>query len=208
MTVQIPASKASITAIVTPHLASISQVHTEAWGRFADLRSDRPADMLGITASSRGMLVSDYTHEPAHRIFKGITGVKVEDRYGRPWLTLANGTVAVRFRKLSPDLALCRSDSGRATALAYHLPDPAIPGIPEATVLTAGYILDSHDIDIERQMLVCHFANELLYAIKLPGGIATAPPLTTQLPTSPLSEPMIRSARDTVAKRLAEGDTR
>lgn len=204
-TSSIPLAKRSVAPIVAPHLAAISRVLTESWGSFAALRTDRPADMHSVSSSSRGMLVSDFTREPAHRIFKDTPGVKVDDRYGRPWLTLGEDEVSVRFRKLSPSLTLCRSDSGRATALAYHLHDPALPGMEESTILTAGYVLDQAEIGIERLMLVCHFGDEVLYAIALPGGAVSALRTTIQLPTNPLPAPMIRSARAAATKKLAGG---
>lgn len=204
----VPLTEAQVAPLVEPHLAGLGSVLTEAWGRFAGLRAERPGDVFPISASSRGMLVSDYTHEPAHRLFKKVDGVVVEDRYGRPWVTLAGGTVSVRFRKLTSSLGLCRSDSDRATALAYHLPDPCLPDMPEATILTAGYVLDAAEIDIERLMLTCHFGDDLIYAIRIPGGATSADATTTiQLPITPLSEPVIRSGRTAARKRLAaKGD--
>jgi hypothetical protein len=87
--------------------------------------------------------------------------------------------------------------------LAFHLGDPALPHMPEATILTAGYVLDPSEMKIERLVLVCHLGDQLCYSFELPGAEsrALAP---TQLRLTPLSDPMIRSARTAARRRLDE----
>lgn len=129
----------------------------------------------------------------------------MDDRYGRPWVNLAGGLIQIRFKKLTPTLDICPSDTHRQTSLAFHLGDPYLPGMPEATVLTAGYVLDAADQGIERLVLVCHLGSALHYFISLPfGGVAGVDPVT-QLPLTPLSPPVIRSARNAARDRLDRG---
>lgn len=204
--VQVPAPCEMVEPVVAEHAERFAQVLLQAWGAFATTRSRSKAQMAFAGASARGMLVSDFTREPAHRVFASVPGVWVDDRFGRPWVNLDGGSVQVRFRKLTPAGLICRSDSERATRLAFHLGDTLFPDMPEATVLTAGYVLDASETHVERMSLVCHLGSQLHYAIPLPGGNASAS-APTQLPLTPLSEPIIRSARAAAAQRLAEGST-
>lgn len=218
-----PQDRFAIEEIVADHLHRLGRVLSEAWDAFATTRKQAAAQMAFASTSSRGMLVSDFTHEPAHRIFAPVPDVWVDDRYGRPWVNLAGGSVQVRFRKLTADLELCPTHSDRALSLAFHLGDPAIPGTGSFTVLTAGYVLDLAEQGIERLALVCHLGpKDVYYSIPIPLAAATGSstdstgPSTdvgvgswesgtapAQLPLMPLSPPIIRSAQKTARKRLA-----
>jgi hypothetical protein len=201
-----PQERDAVEAVVAEHIARFGHVLSEAWGAFAATRTAAPVPMSFASASARGILVSDFAREPAHRIFGDVDGVWVDDRYGRPWVNLAGGEVQVRFRKLTSDLRLCRQDSDRATRLAFHLGDPALPGMPAATVLTAGYVLDLADQVVEHLALVCHVGAQVHYSFPIPvAQSATSqqrPRPPVQLPLAPLSPPVIRSAQDAAAERL------
>ena len=126
--------------------------------------------------------------------------------YGRPWLVMAGGLVLVRFKKLDESLNPCRSDSDRQTKIDYHLLPAVIPGMPEPTVLTAGYVLDPAGLDITRMAVVCHF--ELHYTIDLraawiPAVRIDVASLPVQSPLTGLSAPVIRSARNAARRRSA-----
>jgi len=213
-----PKGREAVEEIVTDHLPRFGQVLTDAWGAFSTTREQAAPQMAFASASSRGMLVSDFTHEPAHRIFASIPDGWVDDRYGRPWVNLGGGSVQVRFRKLTSDLALCCNDSDRATSLAYHLGDPVLPGIDPATILTAGYVLDLAEREIARLALVCHVGKEVYYTFPIPAAAATSANQPTaessgqqwvpsQLSLTPLSPPIIRSAQQAAAERLASGQS-
>jgi hypothetical protein len=205
-----PAGREVVELAAVPHLPLFGQVLTEAWNGFATARQLAPKQMAYAGSSARGMLVSDFTREPAHRIFNVVPEVAVEDdQFGRPWVSLAGGGIRVRFRKLTPDLGLCRSDSDRALSLAYHLGDPCLPGMENFTVLTAGYVLDRAEENIERLELVCHLGfTDVFYSLPIPMHAtagATGVTAPAQLPLAPISAPIIRSAQAAAAKRLAAG---
>lgn len=198
---QPPLSLDEVGPIVDPHLKKLASVLASAWRRFTKLRDVPDSAMAAASASSRGMLVSDFTLEPAHAKFAHVPDVWVDERYGRPWVNLAGGDVQIRFRKLRPDFGILLGDSDRATMLGYHLGDPCLDVLAEATVLTAGYVLDKAELDIAHLALVCHIGTEPLYSIPLAGGSATSTG-PTQLPLTPLSPPIIRSARSAATERL------
>jgi hypothetical protein len=209
-----PASREAVERVAASHLALFGQVLTEAWEGFATTRRLAAQHMAFAGASSRGMLVSDFTREPAHRIFNRVPEATVEDdQFGRPWVSLAGGSLRVRFRKLTSELGLCRSDSDRALSLAYHLGDPYLPGLETFTVLTAGYVLDAAEEIIERLELVCHLGfTDVFFSVPIPltGTTNTTPVAGSvagpmQMPLAPLSPPIIRSAQTAAAKRLAAG---
>ncbi len=204
----VPANHDLVEQAVGSHLTRFGQVLTQAWDAFTATRRLAPEQMAYAAASSRGMLVSDFTREPAHRIFNPVAEATVDDQFGRPWVSLAGGSIRVRFRKLSSDLGLCRSDSDRALSLAYHLGDPCLPGMETFTVLTAGYVLDAEEESIERLELVCHLGfTDVFYSFPIPVTTAsthTPTAGTAQLPIMPLSPPIIRSAQNAAAKRIAD----
>lgn len=197
-----PLSREQVEPIVAPHVEALSSVLIQAWEGFAAARRAAPQQLSQAGASARGMLVGDLMREPAQRAFAARAGVQVGERYRRPWVNLDGGNVQVRFRKLSPALGVCPSESERAISLGYHLGDPYLPDSREATVLTAGYVLDASETAIERLALVCLLGfTQVHYWFPLPG---VAVPTVTQLPLTPLSAPIIRSAQAAAAQRLAQ----
>jgi hypothetical protein len=198
-----PLSRGVAESIVVPHLATLAQVLTSAWDAYQVARARAGTEIAQIGPAARGMVVADLMREPAARLFTPVVNAQVDTRFGRPWVNLAGGMVQIRFKKLNPALGICPSDTERQVRLAFHLGDPALPHMPEATILTAGYVLDPSEMKIERLVLVCHLGDQLCYSFELPGAEsrALAP---TQLRLTPLSDPMIRSARTAARRRLDE----
>lgn len=199
-----PLSRDAVAPIVEPHLGRLGAAIEDAWAAFTQVRVMSAYQMAQASAGARGMLVADFLREPVHRRFAKRRGAYVDDRYGRPWVNLCGGLVQIRFKKLTPSLDICPSDTERQTRLAFHLGDPYLPDMPEATILTAGYVLDVADQHIAHLALVCHIGSALYYSIRVPGGNAAAGPVT-QLPLTPLSPPVIRSARKAAQNRLQQG---
>ncbi|NOQ61993.1 hypothetical protein [Mycolicibacterium fortuitum] len=199
-----PYPREVVLPIVEPHLSRFAGAMMDAWSTFVEVRTAAPSQMGQAGAGARGILIADFLRRPVHRRFTATPGAVVDDRYGRPWVNLAGGLVQVRFRKLTPTLQICPSDTQRQTALAFHLGDPYLPGMPEATILTAGYVVDAADQQIERMALVCHLGSEVHHFVNVPGGVAESDPVT-QLPLTPLSPPIIRSAREAARERLDRG---
>lgn len=201
---QIPWSREVVEPLVAPHLDRFADVLSQAWEGFSEARDSRRGRIGEVGAGSRGMVVSDLTRGPAARVFDGVAGARVVERFDRPWVHLAEGLVQVRFRKLTSTLAIAPGQSERSRRLAYHLPDLTLDeGAWEATVLTAGYVLGPGGVGIEQMALVCHLGfHQVHYWFPLPGGeVANRP---AQMPLAPLSEPIIRSARAAALKRLAD----
>jgi hypothetical protein len=202
---EVPLARQQVQPIVEPHLARLAGVLTTAWATFIEVRSEQPDHMAQASAGAKGMLVADFMRQPAHNLFSHVGGVSVDSRYGRPWVNLAGGRVQIRFKKLTPTFEICTSDTERQVKLAFHLGDPALPGMPDATILTAGYILDSSQQGIEQMALVCHLGSTLHYRIPLPDGTTEAPG-PVQIPLMPLSPPIIRSARLAARARINSRD--
>lgn len=199
-----PLQRAAVMPLVEPHLDRLGRVLVDAWDDYAASR-DAPASTLGrIQAASQGMVISDLTAAPARTHFQDVDGVDIVTRYDRPWVHLAGGQVQIRFMSLTPSLGVCPGHSQRSVRLAYHLPDDTLDvEVPlDATILTAGFVLDARRERIERLALVCLVGfNTVHYWFPLPGADAKA--AATQLPLTELSDPIIRSARAAAAHRLA-----
>ena len=202
-----PVDKSVVEEALGDHLPRLGRVLSNAWDSFVAAREAAAPQMAFASASSRGMLVSDFAREPAHREFASVADAWVDDRYGRPWVNFSGGAIQVRFRKLTAEYGLCPAKSARATMLAYHLGDPLFPELPRPTILTAGYILDAAEHNVEEMALVCHVGDNFHYAIPISpvDSMAGAPGTTTspaQLPLTPLSPPIIRSAQKAARARL------
>lgn len=193
-----PLARADVLPILAPHLDRFAEVIDAAWRDLLSLRERPDSSLARASAATRGMLMTDLIGEPARRLFTGVDGVVVGDRYGRPWVNLSGGRVQVRFRSLTPTLQLSPSDTERQIRLAYHLGDPCLPGAPDATVLTAGYVVDTTGLHLAGSHLVCHLGEVVHYSIAL----ARSAPVVRQLPLVPLSAPLIRSTRSTVRDGL------
>lgn len=202
----VPAPQDQIETLVGDHLARFNSVLMAAWQAYLDSSGHKKSQLAHVGPAARAMIISDLTRQPARRVFGSLPGVWVDERYGRPWVNLDGGSVQVRFRALTPQLRICLSETERAQRLAYHLGDPLLPDMQPATVLTAGYLLTSDELRIERLALVCHVGAEPIYALPLgdvdgisPAAESISP---TQLPLTPLSPPLIRSAQATLRRRL------
>jgi hypothetical protein len=201
--IALPLSRRVAESIVAPHFATLAQVLTSAWDAYQIARQKAGTQVSQIGPSARGMVVADLMREPVARLFSTVAHAQVDTRFGRPWVNLAGGMVQIRFKKLNQALGICRTDNERQARLAFHLGDPALPGMPEATILTAGYVLDPSETKIERLVLVCHMGDRLCYSFDLPGAqMGFLPP--TQLTLTPLSDPLIRSSRTAARRRLDE----
>lgn len=172
-----------------------------AWRSWSEMTGAAPIPGGQVGPAARAMVVSDFLREPVDRFFSPVRGVRVVVEYGRPWLVLADGLVLVRFKKLDESLNPCWSSSDRQTKIDYHLLPAVLPGMPEPTVLTAGYVLDPAGLSIARMAVVCHFAHGLLYTIDLPTDRGDKVQVPVQLPLAGLAAPVIRSARDAARRR-------
>jgi hypothetical protein len=199
----VPVSRDVALSVMEPYLADLAGVLLDAWGDFVAARDQAGFALARVGGAARGMVVADLMTAPVHQRFGNRTGVEVQSRMNQPWLRVrgASAMVDVRFRKLDSSFAICSSDSDRSQALSFHLPDPALPGMPETTVLTAGYVLDLAGRTIEAMALVCHVGRALHYVLDLPHGrgVVGTP---TQLPLAPLPEPVIRSAMNGARLRI------
>lgn len=194
----VPMPRRRARRVVRRYEGLLVQTIGAAWEGWSEMAAAAPVRGGQVGSAARAMVVSDFLREPAERLFGPARGVQVVAEYGRPWLVFAGGLVLVRFKKLDESLNPCRSYSDRQFKINYQL----LPGMPEPTVLTAGYVLDPAELSIARMVVVCHFAHELLYTIDLPGGWKTeVTRAVAQLPLTGLSAPVIRSAGDAARRR-------
>lgn len=199
----VPIDRETALGVVDPYLVLLDSVLRQGWQSLQALSAAAPAEMGAAGPAAKGMLVADLLSGPVHRTFGSLPGAVVDDRYGRPWVNLAGGSVQIRFRKLRRDLSICAGDSDRQDMLSFHLGDPCLPDMPAATILTAGYVLNPAGEDIENSFLVCHLGAFVHYSVPLTGS-ETKLTNSVQLPLTPLSAPIIRSARHAARERLGD----
>lgn len=199
-----PLDEAAVSMLVDEHLGRFAEVLGRAWHSYTVIRDGAPAEVALTGPGSRGLMLWELTKVPAHQVFAGVPGVRVEDRYGSAWVVLAGGRVQVRFRKLTPAFEIAPCTTDRALALAFHHGDPRIPDVPAFTVLTAGYVLDAAELSVRSLALVCHVGRQPHYVLPLPYAGTGDVTAATQLPMAPLPDPVVRSARETVRRRLTK----
>lgn len=166
----------------------------DAWEDWQVMGQLAPIQRGMLKASSRAFDLSDFIGEHVQRRFAGVSAATVTMKYQRPLVGLADGLVQVRFKKLSPKLAVSFSATTRQVRLALHQDEPALPGLPSPTVITVGYVLDDTETNLQKIVAVCHVGKRVEYVVPLAMPVqANAAP--TLLAAAPSRRTLVRSAR-------------
>jgi len=145
-------TKSEAEGLLLPHVETVQRCLREGWEEWLRLR-DRELER-GNTYSprARANIVYDLVAERARAAFDGVEGVAVLRKHGFLVL-LFGGRIAMRFKKLRPDL---KSTGIRTNQQRLFAEQEEMPGIPAtATFLIAGYVLDPTQAQIDRLVVTC-----------------------------------------------------
>lgn len=179
--------------IVCQYEVLLASAVCAGWSDWQALGELAPLQRGRLGRGARAFDVNDFIAEHVRRRFADVGGVVLTEQHGRPVLLAADGLVQFRFKKLDRRMELAAARTARQRMLAFHECPPVLPGMPQPTTITIGYVLDSSETQLTRVAAVCHVGRSVRYAIDLPVPQAGAKIAT--LPRGPLSEPVLRPAR-------------
>lgn len=178
--------------------------YQKAWQRWEGL----PArDRIDFSARSRASIIHDYAAIHAIKEFDGVPGVKIVDqRENSGYLAVIFDDVLVlRFKKFRDDgLGTCSIETQKQQQFAWQ--EPPLPGIPTATNLVVGYLLNTLETEISTVALTCNIGQKSLWAIVITGDNVERSATIGQLQPKRSSGPAVRSTSDESAseKRAVE----
>lgn len=134
-----------------------------------------------LSSRARAAIVFDEIVFSAEQRFSGLPGVSFERRQNSFLLYIGNDVV-LRFKKIRKN-GKCNSIDTRQQVLFRMQME--LPGMETGTLLHAGYALDDLQRTIVKKMIVCQFANQVLWTIDLlteVGGAIENMPLPPPIP--------------------------
>jgi hypothetical protein len=196
-------SQAAAEAILGPHKTTLAECLREGVNRFNGER----AAAGPVSTRSRANLIHDFATESAERDFAGVAGIAFAEDHGFPVILFdggkiedcpIDGTLIVRFKKLTERLAVCNNDTVQTHKWNGQ---EEIEGMPPATKVVAGYILDELG-EVERLMLVCSKYGRVLWAMDLDDNAGAL-----VLPIGPVDPSLVDGAVVRSARKAEESDS-
>lgn len=155
-------------ALLEKHLKELRQCISDAWAAWVLLGSRAPEFRVDLDAVARAACLSSHIRARVRECFQGreAEGIFIREK-GRLFLLDICGKVLIRFKKLSIDLISSNVMTRQQMQLKFQL---SLPGFPEATHLTCGYVLDALQTSIDQMVVTCRIGSSLRYKIDLDGA--------------------------------------
>lgn len=150
------------------YFPSIKKAIEDGFFEFANLAVIHPPTYAVMKGRTRASLISDWIIQKARYIFAGMDNIEVKE-VNSLILFIIDGTIVLRFKKLSSKLRPSHSKTFQQEKFAYNLP---LPGVEPATYFTAGYVLDSLGTKVEGIHVVHQEGKNIVYAIQLNEQVA------------------------------------
>lgn len=183
-------------SMLTPHIETLVICFHEAWGKWKDVTNTNPAFTAPLAARSRASCVNDHIWNAVVSRFTGVDEVHIVEKNGLRTICIANQLI-LRFKKLNRKLQSCNIGTAQQHAFAQQL---AIPGIPEATRLTVGYLLDRLQTEIATVVVTLPYGSAIVWSFQLPA-------LEAQIEVRPFTHENEPSRTRTVrVKKMEQGD--
>lgn len=131
--------------ILNPHLPKLADCFKSAWQKWDRLAEVAPDLRYPLSARTRAGFIYDHICNEVRHQFEGVPGVTLVDSVGFLILTIENSLI-LRFKKLNK-----RDQSSNISTAQQerYIQQEPLPGLPEGTRLTAGYILDKIQAQID-----------------------------------------------------------
>lgn len=193
----------AVLRLLEPHLSVLEQVFQTAWARLASWLKNIEGSPADLSPRSRASILYDYIVAEAVKVFIGKDGVRVKKKRGLLVLHFQD-RVVLRFKKFrSRTMRTSSNRTRQAERYAEQTLEYDSALIPMVHV-TAGYLLDSLALDIERLAITCTLNGEHMWA---PIEIMTkAQPARQLLVKMPQAVPTAR-VRSTRKKADEESET-
>lgn len=183
--------------IVRRYERLLAQVVVDSWRDWEQMGQYAPQQVGSLRSSARAFNVSDFLTDNVGRLFSPVGAAHVVHKYKRAQVLLCKGAVLVRFKKLSPDLAVSSSPTNRQANVAAHMEPSPFPGLPAPTQLTVGYVLDRTGMQLRQIEAVCHVGTNVLYHFPLTIPQQVSAPVAAPAVTG--RSGLVRSSRDEAA---------
>jgi hypothetical protein len=162
--------------ILHPYLLEFHDCIVKAWSRWERLAADQPEIRKGLGPVSRASFVNDWIRENLKEAFSGRAkeGVRIHEK-GRLLMVCIKGKINVRFKKMTPALMTSNINTDQQLGLQFQR---SLPGIPEATHLSCGYVLDALGAAIDLVAVTCRVGKALRYCIPVAAAERRMTPFT------------------------------
>jgi hypothetical protein len=177
--------------LLVPYLSTIRQVLLEAFARWQALPDE---ERLYLSTQARAFYIHDMAIGLAVPNFRGTKVQIVECNLLR--LLNVEERAMLRFAKFGPGLSTSKNSTRQQRD--FDGQDP-LPGMPVATHLVAGYVLDPLETKIERMAVACPYGSDNLWSFDIDledeagGTVADLQPSPDEGP-----RPLIRSRMEKV----------
>jgi hypothetical protein len=189
-------SRAEASAFFAPYEADLVEVISAAW---EDYQAHEPLKHRH-SARSRASIVHDNMVHHVKRVFEDVPEVTFVERRGLFMLNFEDIFV-LRFKKLDDRMLSSNIPTQQALGYVCQL---ALPGMPAATKLQAGYQLDRSQTAIRAMLLTCPAGSSLYWFLELtPQEPQELPVPDSTGPVAPPSTGRIRLKSGVVGKDAA-----
>ena len=177
--------------VFRPYENDLVQVIHEAWRRWSTLAPQ----FAKPTPRMRANVVHDLMVEEARKRFRNLPDVDVVDPPPR-FLLRFEGRILVHFKKLDRRLRSHNYPTQLALAFGQQY---QLPGIPDGTRITVGYLLDELCTEVNSVHAVLRKGNEIAWSYQL-----STDALADRTDVLLLDHPAVPGARRIRAKRVEE----
>lgn len=190
--------------LLEPHKPRLNRIVRDGWASLGRYR----ADLAVMSRGARAFLVRDFMIANALREFDGIAGVRPVFRGGR--FFLAFGRLYVQLKKFNKRGRPSNYPTAQAQAIIDQKQGELFDDYRNITVVTAGYILNKFETEIEKVTVACHEGQLQLWALDIPEGSTGTQPasvVSIQPPPPPLSRVVRREPAAQEQARTDDGAT-
>ncbi len=151
-------------AVLSPHLQKVARCFMGAWQKWLVLHTQFPEFTRPLTPRAIANVVSDYIWDFVKTEFADIPGAYTSDAKSLRLLCI-NDEVTLRFKKLNNNYQSSNIPTTQQVAFVQH---SFISGIPTAPRLTAGYVLNSLQSEIQALAVTMPQGKQVLWSMPIP----------------------------------------
>lgn len=181
------------TRILGPYLERVARCIEKAWGYFESLSPEIRAHM---SAKTRACFLNDWILRFAREEFEKDRSVAFLRGRGGLFLLGIAGAFLLRFKKLKANLRSSNISTNQSMLFASQ---GSLPGLPEATHVNAGYVLNQMQTSIAMMYVTCPVGKAIKWEIDLAEFCAS------NVTTMPVQAPKQPKPRATIVPKKTTG---
>lgn len=150
--------------VLEPYLELLAHCFRDGWEQWCVLRDEHPALARPLSTRTRANFVNDHIWNAIKQRFSNLQDVHIVEQGGLRTVNVAD-RLLLRFKKLTNQLRSSNIQTRQQTSFLYQL---SIPGIPELTRLTAGYLVNRLQTDIDDVFITYPVGSSIEWAFAIP----------------------------------------